>query len=72
MPDAPHAVSPYADLDAALLTRVYAQAPARLRRALHGLDESARQAHPLPGKWSIQELVVHLADAEITGAMRIR
>jgi uncharacterized damage-inducible protein DinB len=30
------------------------------------------KAHARPGKWSIQEIVVHLSDAEVMGAARIR
>ncbi len=43
-----------------------------LAQALHGVtpEESARV--PAPGKWSINQIVRHVADTEIVVAMRLR
>jgi hypothetical protein len=35
-----------------------------LRRAVHGLSRDDLLARPGPGDWSIQELVIHLADSD--------
>jgi DinB superfamily len=35
-----------------------------LRRAVHGLSRDDLVARPGPGDWSIQELVIHLADSD--------
>jgi hypothetical protein len=40
--------------------------------ALAGIDGSALDAHPAPGKWSPREIVHHLADSEMTSAIRLR
>ena len=40
--------------------------------ALAGIDERQLDAHPAPGKWSPREIVHHLADSEMTAAIRLR
>jgi hypothetical protein len=40
--------------------------------ALAGATEAELDAHPAPGKWSAREIVHHLADSEMTSAIRIR
>ena len=40
--------------------------------ALHGADEKHLAARPGPGKWSAREIVHHLADSEMTAAVRLR
>lgn len=40
--------------------------------ALQGFPSELFTAHPLPGKWSAREIVHHLADSEITSAIRLR
>jgi hypothetical protein len=40
--------------------------------ALAGIDEKALDTHPAPGKWSPREIVHHLADSEMTAAVRLR
>lgn len=62
----------YPDLTPEKLIAVYAAGPARLRHALVGLGETELLARPIEGKWSIQEIAIHLADAEIMGAARFR
>ncbi|MBA2305913.1 MAG: DinB family protein [Acidobacteria bacterium] len=40
--------------------------------ALHGADEEQLAARPAPGKWSAREIIHHLADSEMTAAIRLR
>ncbi len=46
--------------------------PARLARLLRGLSRAQLRRRPAPGKWSINEIVAHLADTELVGAYRLR
>jgi uncharacterized damage-inducible protein DinB len=52
--------------------KVIAKTPARLARALDGLSEAEMNARPAPGKWSVREVVAHLADCEIAFGFRLR
>src|SRR5918993_879511 len=40
--------------------------------ALHNATEEELGAQPGPGKWSAREIVHHLADSEMTAAVRLR
>src|SRR5438094_2617648 len=40
--------------------------------ALSGATDAELNAHPAPGKWSAREIVHHLADSEMTSAIRLR
>ena len=40
--------------------------------ALDGADEAELDSKPAPGKWSAREIVHHLADSEMTSAIRLR
>lgn len=40
--------------------------------ALKGASDKDLDAHPAPGKWSAREIVHHLADSEMTSAVRLR
>jgi hypothetical protein len=40
--------------------------------ALRGISERELDARPAPGKWSPREIVHHLADSEMTSAIRLR
>jgi hypothetical protein len=40
--------------------------------ALAGAADAELDAHPAPGKWSAREIVHHLADSEMTSAIRLR
>ncbi|HSL22491.1 MAG TPA: DinB family protein [Vicinamibacterales bacterium] len=40
--------------------------------ALTGIDAKELDARPAPGKWSPREIVHHLADSEMTSAIRLR
>jgi hypothetical protein len=41
-------------------------------RSLEGFSAASLTAHPLDGKWSACEIVQHLADSEMTSAIRLR
>jgi len=62
----------YAEIETDRLIAAYSAGPERVRQVIQGLPTDELKAHPRPGKWSIQEIVVHLADAEVMGAARIR
>ncbi len=40
--------------------------------ALAGVTDAELDARPAPGKWTAREIVHHLADSEMTSAVRIR
>ncbi|HKC87468.1 MAG TPA: DinB family protein, partial [Blastocatellia bacterium] len=40
--------------------------------ALEGFPKDKLTANLIPGKWSAAEIVQHLADSEMTGAIRLR
>ncbi|HEU4596349.1 MAG TPA: DinB family protein [Pyrinomonadaceae bacterium] len=41
-------------------------------RSIEGLSDEDLRARPLPGKWTACEIVHHLADSEMTSAVRLR
>jgi hypothetical protein len=47
-------------------------APATLDTLVRGVSRTLCARRPAPDKWSIQEIVAHLADDELVGAYRIR
>jgi hypothetical protein len=50
----------------------YSQGPDRLDARLKSVPEGLRTFRPAPGKWSIHEIVVHLADSESQSYLRFR
>ena len=46
------------------LIEQYLAGPGLLRRAVAGMTRDQLLARPVPGKWSTQEVVCHLADYE--------
>jgi len=44
----------------------------RLRAATRGRPADVLSRRPAPGRWSVHEIVVHLADAEVVFAYRLR
>ena len=50
----------------------YGAGPALLRSAWEELPAEARRWRPAEGKWSAHEVVVHCADSETYGSIRIR
>src|SRR5271155_2924974 len=47
-------------------------APKNLGRLLKGVSASKARKRPAPGKWSIAEIVAHIADTELVGGYRMR
>lgn len=45
---------------------------ARLRKAIQGLTPAQLKWRSEPGKWSIAEIIAHLADAEVVASWRMR
>jgi uncharacterized damage-inducible protein DinB len=60
--------------DAELKTRLdgIRQGPSQVEAAVAGLDNAALDYKPNPQKWSIREIVAHLADVEIIYGYRLR
>jgi hypothetical protein len=54
------------------LILTYADGPRMLEEVLAGIPEDELHFRPGPERWSIHENVIHIADAEIVGAMRLR
>lgn len=54
------------------LIEQYADGFNEVRKSLEGFPENHLTSRPLEGKWSACEIVQHLADSEMTSAIRIR
>jgi uncharacterized damage-inducible protein DinB len=55
----------------ALIDRFQA-GPSIVRRAIDGLTPAQLDALPIPGTWSIRQIVVHLLDSDLAATHRIR
>jgi len=51
---------------------VQAATPKKLERLIKGVSGSKLRKRPAPDKWSVVEILAHLADTEIVGGFRIR
>src|ERR1700722_12246554 len=56
----------------AMLAENLMAGPAKVRHALRGLTAEQLRARPVPGKWSIVEVVCDLADSDQAWAHRIK
>ena len=54
------------------LIRNYQDGYEAVAAALEGITEAELDARPAPDKWSPREIVHHLADSEMTSAIRLR
>jgi hypothetical protein len=54
------------------LVEKYKDGHRAVAQALAGATEGERDARPAPNKWSAREIVHHLADSEMTSAIRLR
>lgn len=52
--------------------RIQAATAGRLRRAMAGVSRADLARRPAPGKWSIKEIICHLADVEVVNGWRYR
>lgn len=51
---------------------VFTRGPAMLKSAIAEVTPAELDFQPAPGKWTIRQLVRHLADTEIVAGMRLR
>ena len=54
------------------LIEQYAAGAGKLRQAIAGLDAQQLNAFPVPGTWSIQQIVLHMMDSDLIGADRMK
>jgi DinB superfamily len=59
-------------MDQAALLEAYLGGADRLRSAVGGVGREPMNLRPIPGKWSILEVVCHLADTDANIAHRIK
>jgi hypothetical protein len=52
--------------------RVQATTPGRLERLTRGVPVGVLRRRPAPAKWSVAEIVAHMADAELAMGWRLR
>lgn len=50
----------------------YATGPDAVRKAVAGLTPAQLMAFPVPGTWSIQQIVVHLLESDLVATHRMR
>jgi hypothetical protein len=62
----------YSHLESGDPLALMAAAPKKLEGLIKGVSTSKMRRKPAPGKWSISEIVAHLADTELVGGYRIR
>jgi uncharacterized damage-inducible protein DinB len=58
-------------VDKEKLIRDYTDVVAQLKDSVAGLTDQQRRAHPVAGKWSVHEVVCHIADFEPISTDRI-
>ena len=51
---------------------ILADTPARVRALITGVDPAVLRQRPRPDKWSIAEIIAHLADSELVFGFRLR
>lgn len=52
--------------------KVQAATPKKIQRLLKGASSSKLRKRPAPGKWSVVEILAHIADTELVGGYRMR
>lgn len=52
--------------------KVQAATAKKLERLIKGVPAAKLRKRPAPDKWSVSEILAHLADAEVAGSWRIR
>jgi hypothetical protein len=75
--DPPQERAAYADAILALLgdrdpLAVLPETPAKAATAINGLTDAALRTPEAPGKWSIAQVLQHLADSDLVWAWRLR
>jgi uncharacterized damage-inducible protein DinB len=56
----------------AQLTAEYLAGPQKLRAAVTGMTTEQMDATPIPGKWSMKQVICHIADYETVYASRMK
>jgi uncharacterized damage-inducible protein DinB len=51
---------------------VMAETPRRLEAVVEGMSAAEIEVEPAPGKWSVREILAHLADCEMAFGFRLR
>ncbi len=51
---------------------ILSRTPSRIRTLISGVSAAALSRQPSPGKWSVTEIIAHLADAELVFGYRLR
>src|SRR5260370_10482491 len=59
-------------MENATLVESYLAGPGELREAVSGLSRGQLITRPIPGKWSVLEVVCHLADTDANIAHRLK
>lgn len=62
----------YVHYETKILLDAFTKGPERIRNAIEGLTEEELKSRLIENKWTIAEILIHLADAEIIGACRFR
>lgn len=70
--ETPSTAATYDHYATTTLIDVFERGPERLRKVITGLSDAELKLQVIPGKWSIFEIVIHLAEGEIIGACRFR
>ena len=66
-------MNPYAvHLEGRDASLVIAETPTHLGQVVRSLDAKALNTPPAPGKWSIRQILTHLADCELVFGFRLR
>jgi hypothetical protein len=52
--------------------RIEAETPKKLERLIRGVPKAKLRKRPAPDKWSVAEILAHLADSEIARGWRMR
>src|SRR4051812_36930394 len=58
-------------MDRALI-ELYAAGASEPQRAIRGLSRAQLNSFPIPGTWSIQQIVMHLMDSDLIASYRMK
>lgn len=58
-------------MDRSIIER-YGAGAGLLARGIEGLTQAELNSHPVPGTWSIQQVVIHMMDSDLIGADRMK
>lgn len=61
-----------ATIDVTAELKKYESLASIVKTEIAGLSAEQLRAHPIPGTWSLQQIVIHLVDAEVVFADRVK